>query len=76
MDVGCLCLSMRWASHSRGVGDAGTTAEQETPLQLIYKAVCETAHKITSRPDAVLDVAVCLVAAEFVLRRLLERPRP
>jgi len=52
------------------------TPEQETRLQYIYKAVCETAHKITSRPDAVLDVAVCLVAAEFVLRRLLERPRP
>jgi hypothetical protein len=53
-----------------------TTAEQETRLQYIYKAVCETAHKITSRHDAVLDVAVCLVTAEFVLRRFLERPRP
>jgi hypothetical protein len=51
------------------------TPEQEMRVYLIYKAVCETAHKITSRPDAVLDVAVCLVAAEFVLRRFLERPR-
>jgi len=51
-----------------------TTIEQETRVQLIYKAVCETAHKITSRHDAVLDVAVCLVTAEFVLHRFLERP--
>jgi hypothetical protein len=47
------------------------TAEQEFRVQLIYKAVCETAHKITSREDAVLDVAVSLTAGEFLLRKLL-----
>jgi len=52
-----------------------TTPEQETRVYLIYKAVCETDHKITSRHDAVLDVAICLVTAEFLLRRYLERSR-
>lgn len=51
-----------------------TTAEQEERVYLIYKAVCEAAHGISSGENAVLDVAVCLVLAEFVLRKYLGRP--
>lgn len=48
---------------------------QETRLQLIYKAACETAHKWSTQEDAILDFSMCLLLAEFVLRRSIDETR-
>ncbi len=64
--------AVRDALEQGGVVDSS----QKTRLQLVYKALCETAHNVSSREDAVFDMAAALAASEFVLKRYLTRLPP